>query len=218
MTLDAAEVNLGWVYRESVGIGYVALSRVRSIQNLSLSNNIHPQALVVNPAAVDMERRLQELSKEAQKSLDGDNVVLHQPTRNTQFITTQGINYYLDELIKHAKQKIILITPYIKLNPRLQELLQEKKQEGVEIIFICKGDNRQEELAAYSTSVRIKNNLHAKCYFSENEAVITSLNLYTFSQINNVEMGVYMKNDGANSLYTEVISEVERLMFNSQVI
>jgi len=218
MTLDAAEVDLGWVHPNSVGLGYVALSRVRSMQNLSLLNNIHSQALVVNPAAIQMERHLQELSEEAQKSLDGDDVVLQRPTRNTQFITTQGINYYLDELIKHAKQKIILITPYIKLNPRLQELLQEKKQEGVEIIFICKGDNRQEELAAYSTSVRVKTNLHAKCYFSEKEVVITSLNLYTFSQINNVEMGVYIKNDGANLLYTEVTNEVERLMFNSQVI
>lgn len=226
MTLDAAEVNLNWVHPNSVGIGYVALSRVRSIQNLSLAlhpnharPDIHPQALVISPAALAMEERLQQLSRETQALLreePSQNDGVLQPVNHNQFITTQGINYFLDELIKNAQQRIVLVTPYIKLNPRLQELLQEKKRAGVEIIFICRGDNLQEELAAYATSVRIKLNLHAKCYFSEREAIVTSLNLYTFSQINNEEMGVYMKNDGDNALYAGVVKEVERLMFHSK--
>lgn len=108
------------------------------------------------------------------------------------------------------------MSPYIKLNPRLQELLKEKKRNGVNIIFICKGDNLQEQLSDYSTSIRIKNNLHAKCYFSEKSAIITSLNLYTFSQINNEEMGVYT--NSKNHLYNDIKKEIERLKFNSRIL
>ena len=32
--------------------------------------------------------------------------------------------------------------------------------------------------------------LHAKCYLNEKEALVTSLNLYDYSMVNNVEMGV----------------------------
>ena len=38
-------------------------------------------------------------------------------------------------------------------------------------------------------------NLHAKCYISENACIITSLNLYEFSQVNNNEMGIYIERD-----------------------
>ena len=33
-------------------------------------------------------------------------------------------------------------------------------------------------------------NLHAKCYLSESACIVTSLNLYEFSMVNNNEMGV----------------------------
>jgi hypothetical protein len=50
---------------------------------------------------------------------------------------------------------------------------------------------------------------------NENEAILTSLNLYEFSQQNNEEMGVYVKNqnDGV-SIYKEMLLEVARLCKN----
>ncbi len=36
-------------------------------------------------------------------------------------------------------------------------------------------------------------NLHAKCYLNESECIISSLNLYEFSQINNNEMGILIR-------------------------
>ena len=32
--------------------------------------------------------------------------------------------------------------------------------------------------------------LHAKCYMNEEEALVTSMNLYEYSQVNNYEMGI----------------------------
>jgi len=52
-------------------------------------------------------------------------------------------------------------------------------------------------------------NLHAKCYLNENTAIITSMNLYQFSQENNREMGIKVeKNEGAvyDAIYKEIMS------------
>ena len=38
--------------------------------------------------------------------------------------------------------------------------------------------------------------LHAKCYLTEKEALVTSLNLYDYSMIHNIEMGVFVSTKG----------------------
>ena len=43
------------------------------------------------------------------------------------FLNTSGTNYFLDELIKDAKDPIILISPFLKLNDRIKELLVNKE-------------------------------------------------------------------------------------------
>ena len=47
--------------------------------------------------------------------------------QGVRFVTTQGINYYLDECLKKAQKEIILIAPYIKIEPRLREILMDLK-------------------------------------------------------------------------------------------
>ena len=43
------------------------------------------------------------------------------------FLNTSATNYFLEELIKDAKDRLILISPYLKLNDRVKELLTDKK-------------------------------------------------------------------------------------------
>ncbi|MDO8724759.1 MAG: hypothetical protein Q7J35_01660 [Candidatus Methanoperedens sp.] len=58
--------------------------------------------------------------------------------------------------------------------------------------------------------------LHAKCYFNEKEAIITSMNLYMFSQQNNVEMGIYISKEKDEDLYNQVAKEVDRIKRGSE--
>ncbi len=58
--------------------------------------------------------------------------------------------------------------------------------------------------------------LHAKCYFNEQEAIITSMNLYMFSQQNNVEMGIYISKEKDEELYKQIASEVDRIKRGSE--
>lgn len=62
MTLDAARIDLSNAFVE--GMGYVALSRVKSLQNLSL-DGLNGMALRVSPAAKDIDHDLQALSEAA---------------------------------------------------------------------------------------------------------------------------------------------------------
>ena len=61
-------------------------------------------------------------------------------------------------------------------------------------------------------------NLHAKCYINENEAIITSMNLYEFSQQNNNEMGIYISKAEDTDLYNAALEEVQRLLTISEEI
>lgn len=55
-------------------------------------------------------------------------------------------------------------------------------------------------------------NLHAKCFLNESEALITSMNLYEFSQVNNEEMGVVVSKETDPTLYAAVYEEAMRLI------
>lgn len=217
MTLDKVSIDLDNTF--TAGQGYVALSRARSINDISLIG-INPQALTVSQDALNIENELQLKSEETLKDLiyekpDISKQVLSPD--NIKFITTQGINHFLYELIKNANKYITLITPYARLNTRLKELLKNKKQQGVKITFICRvSDLKNQEksiLSECSGQIKNKNNLHAKCYISENEAIISSLNLYEYSQVNNDEMGILVKRNHA--IYNDILEDSIRISDNS---
>jgi phosphatidylserine/phosphatidylglycerophosphate/cardiolipin synthase-like enzyme len=61
-------------------------------------------------------------------------------------------------------------------------------------------------------------NLHAKCYLNEQAAIITSMNLYDFSQVNNNEMGVYIQREQEPELYRDAYEEALRLIRISEQV
>ncbi|MEZ6853155.1 phospholipase D family protein [Halodesulfovibrio aestuarii] len=129
------------------------------------------------------------------------------------FITTQATNFFLEELITQAEQRLILISPFIKLHKKLIQLLEAKRNEGVTIIIVCREQAVNSHLSKIASHLVINPNLHAKCYFTEKASLITSLNLYEFSQVNNDEMGILIRNKGyGKSLHADVASEVTRLV------
>lgn len=65
MTLDAAEINLSHTFEK--GQGYVALSRLKSLEGLRLLG-FNEQALELDSLAIKADRRFQELSTEAEQN------------------------------------------------------------------------------------------------------------------------------------------------------
>ena len=60
-------------------------------------------------------------------------------------------------------------------------------------------------------------NLHAKCYFNDSEMVITSMNMYEFSEKNNREMGIYINKSNDNSTFLDAFQETKSIIDNSEL-
>ncbi len=56
-----------------------------------------------------------------------------------EFYTTTGISHHLEEIIKNAEERLWLISPYLKVNNRLKELLEEVLLQNVAVGLYCLG-------------------------------------------------------------------------------
>ena len=133
------------------------------------------------------------------------------------FLNSSGTTYHLEELIKNASDRLIIVSPYLKLNERIKELLEDRNRLKIDIrIVYGKNDLHPEEINWLKNLTFIRTsfckNLHAKCYLNENECIITSLNLYEFSQVNNNEMGVLIYRNEDAKLYADTYEEAQRII------
>lgn len=139
------------------------------------------------------------------------------------FLNTSATNYFLEELIKDAKERVILISPFLKLNDRIKELLADKNRLKIDVrIVYGKSELQPEEISWLKELTYIRTsfckNLHAKCYLNEELCIITSLNLYEFSQVNNNEMGVLIERSGDADLYRDAYEEAQRIIRVSEEV
>lgn len=139
------------------------------------------------------------------------------------FLNTSGTTYHLEELIKNAKDRVILISPFLKLNDRIKELLTDKNRLKIDIRMVYgKSELQPEEIRWLNELSFIRTsfckNLHAKCYLSEEQCIITSLNLYEFSQVNNNEMGILIDKSTDHQLYQDAYDEAQRIIRISEEV
>lgn len=139
------------------------------------------------------------------------------------FLNTTGVSYHLEELIKGTKDRLILISPYLQFTDRIKEHLSNLNIQKRDIRIVYRENKLQlEENNWLESQIGIRTslckNLHAKCYINENEAIITSMNLYEFSQQNNNEMGIYVSKAQDTDLYNATLEEVQRLLTISEEI
>lgn len=133
------------------------------------------------------------------------------------FLNTSGTTYHLEELIKGARDKLILISPFLKLNDRVKELLEDKNRMKIDVrVVYGKNELHPDEIQWLNGLSFVRTsfckNLHAKCYLSETACIVTSLNLYEFSQVNNNEMGILIQRDEDPQLYRDAAEEAQRII------
>ncbi len=134
------------------------------------------------------------------------------------FLTTRGTTSEIERIINTAQNRLVLISPYIKVPDSLLQNLQAADQRGVrtEIVY---GKKRQLDAGVERQLGKLKHmellfleNLHAKCYFNEQWMVVTSLNLYDFSEQNNREMGVLITKHDDLPLFEEARREADLII------
>lgn len=139
------------------------------------------------------------------------------------FLNTTGVSYHLEELIKSTKDRLILISPYLQFTDRIKEHLKNLNIQKRDIRIVYRENKLQiDETNWLAEQIGVRTslckNLHAKCYLNETEAIITSMNLYEFSQMNNNEMGIHITKQGDPELYQATYEEVQRLLTISEEI
>ncbi|MCX6258256.1 MAG: phospholipase D family protein [Bacteroidia bacterium] len=139
------------------------------------------------------------------------------------FLDTTGVSFYLEKLIKGTNDRLILISPYLQFNERIKEQITNLNIQKRDIRIVYRENKLQlEENNWLENQIGVRTsickNLHAKCYLNENEAIITSMNLYEFAQQNNNEMGIYISKEQDQDLYNAALEETQRLLRISEEI
>lgn len=136
------------------------------------------------------------------------------------FLDTTGVSYHLQQLVNKTTEKLILISPFLKINGRIKQSLEDKNRLKIDIRVVY-GKNEllpsESDWLESMTNIRLSycKDLHAKCYLNESEAIITSMNLYEFSEVNNNEMGILVNKEADPDLYREIHEEAQRLIRGS---
>lgn len=152
----------------------------------------------------------------------------------TTFLTGKQLEDKLTDIIWNAKQYVVVISPFIKLDKHVREVFDKIKDTyGIYLILVF-GKNegyKQKSLSEddfeyfkqfKNIAILYNKDLHAKHYANEKEGLITSLNLYDYSMVNNIEYGVHFNKTILNpidKLYEETYEFTRKLVFEkSQIV
>jgi phosphatidylserine/phosphatidylglycerophosphate/cardiolipin synthase-like enzyme len=136
----------------------------------------------------------------------------------TQFLNTQAAYSEMENIVNRAEQKLVLMSPYLQISRLLlQKVFYASEHRGIDVSMICrKKDITPEEMAALNQISRLEifdlPELHANCIYNEKTMVITSLNLYDYSQTNNRDMGVLISYEKDPATYLAAFNETEYMM------
>src|SRR6185312_5039710 len=133
------------------------------------------------------------------------------------FLTGNELNSELGNIFEEASSVIILISPFIKLHERYISILKTKKDRPDLEVIIVFGKNqddfsksmKEEDFNFFkefpNIEIKYEKRLHAKYYANESTAILTSMNLYDYSQDNNIEAGVMTKHNLLSKLGVVVV-------------
>ncbi len=138
------------------------------------------------------------------------------------FLNTSGITQELETIISNSGSgRLLLISPYLKFNSRIKDRLEDQARTWKTDIRIVYGKTelRRDEtewLSENDIRTSFREPLHAKCYMNDTHALITSMNLYDFSQQNNDEMGILVSAEEDPELYEDIKKEAEYILRQSE--
>lgn len=119
-----------------------------------------------------------------------------------QFIFNTDLVAGLENLIKNAKHKLLLVSPFIDLSKEIKAALNEhilKHDFELFVLFGKNEDNLYKSIKKDSfeflkqfpnVEIRYNERLHAKFYQNDFDFIMTSINLYDYSLAKNIEVGI----------------------------
>lgn len=124
------------------------------------------------------------------------------------FLTGNELNSALSDIFESSENKLIIVSPYIKLHERYKSILKTKIDNPYLSIIVVFGKNENDVSKSLNKEdfeffkqfpaieIRHEKRLHAKLYANELNILISSMNLYDYSQDTNIETGVISESSG----------------------
>lgn len=121
---------------------------------------------------------------------------------DVQFLFDNQLIAAVESLIKNSKHRLILISPFIDLDRRIQDALRDKLSKHDFELFVLFGKNEDNYYKSIkkdsfdflkqfpNVEIRYNDRLHAKFYQNDFDYIMTSLNLYDYSLAKNIEVGI----------------------------
>ncbi len=139
-----------------------------------------------------------------------------------EFLTRKSTTAGIESIIRNAEQCILLISPYLKFDDDIKKRIEGTGHlTSVTVVYGKKKLQSEEDSWLKSIEwieTKFCKNLHAKCYLNEKEAILTSMNLYEYSQENNREMGIRVSLENDPKLYEEILKEARDIERISEVV
>jgi phosphatidylserine/phosphatidylglycerophosphate/cardiolipin synthase-like enzyme len=140
-----------------------------------------------------------------------------------EFLTTSGTAFHIENVITTAREELILISPFWRFSKTLYERLKDADDRRITTTIIFGKRELDEDqidllLALSNASILYSENLHAKCYFNESHMVITSMNIYEFSEKRNREMGVLLTKEADEDAFVKAVQEAKSIEASAEVL
>ena len=144
-----------------------------------------------------------------------------------QFLTGTELSAKIESVINKAQKEVVLISPYIKLSKAIKRTLDGLKDYPEIQLVLIFGKNEDDYYKSISADdldylrgfphleIRYEPDLHAKVYMNEGEIILSSMNLYDYSQHNNIEFGVY---GSAKGIIGKIGSSISGESFDEEAV
>lgn len=134
-----------------------------------------------------------------------------------ELLETTAQSLEIETIFSESMDFTIIMSPYLKINNRLKPKLADCfKQNNSNLIIYRENELTKEEKKWFDNFSNIElipiKNLHAKLYLNEKKALITSMNLYDYSQINNHEIGIKFSAKTNKDEYNKILGMIKNIV------
>jgi hypothetical protein len=134
------------------------------------------------------------------------------------FLHGNELNTEIGKIFENASEILVLVSPFIKLHHRYADSLKSKVDNDKLSIRIVFGKNEGDITKSLSLNdfaffkqfpdleIRYEKRLHAKFYANESTQILTSMNLYDYSQDQNIEAGIKTEYSILGNIASKLVS------------
>ena len=122
-------------------------------------------------------------------------------------------------LIEDAEKQLIIVSPYVEIKnwDKLKRCLKNAVARDVEITFYVRENAKQdlEPLRQFSSKIILIKDLHAKIYLNDSYGIVSSQNLYQYSDINSIDFAYSTETELERN---QLVKLIDKYLKNSKAI